>query len=298
MKKILATAILSFSLYACGGDADVSDVKQSDSTSKNQSSKAAISPEVIKSFVDKIPSPMVISSLIKEMGVEYDQGLLNSIDNESKYNNDYRRALNLGIYSTDLGYANIYEKTQDATNLLVGVKDMADALAIGQYFEFEKIKELAKSSDKLDELLRVTEENLQEVNNRLQSNNRSDMTVLIITGGWVEVMYLACNVAKKKRNKDLETTIADQKVVLKQLVELLNYYDSTPKMKALHDELVELEKMFGEIKITLVKGEDKTEAKSETMVVEQGDREEAEMTQENLDKITTKISAIRNKIVN
>jgi hypothetical protein len=298
MKKIFATAFLTFSLFACGdNDPDVSKIKK-DTTGGSKSTKEAISPEVIKSFVDKIPSPMVISSLIKEMGVEYDQTLLNSIDNESKYNSDYRRALNLGIYSTDLGYANIYEKTQDATNLLVGVKDMAEALQIGQYFQFEKIKELAKSSDKLDELLRITEENLQEVNNRLQEENRSDMTVLIITGGWVEVMYLASNVAKKKKNKDLETTIAEQKVVLEQLIALLNFYESSPKMKELHDELVELEKIFKEIKVTYIKGDSKQVEKDGQLVIEQGERTEVEVTQENLDKITAKISAIRNKIVN
>jgi hypothetical protein len=296
MKKIFATAFLTFSLFACGdNDPDVPNV---DTTGRNKSNKEAISPEVIKSFVDKIPSPMVISSLIKEMGVEYDQTLLNSIDNESKYNSDYRRALNLGIYSTDLGYANIYEKTQDATNLLIGVKDMAEALQIGQYFQFEKIKELAKSSDKLDELLRITEENLQEVNNRLQEGNRSDMTVLIITGGWVEVMYLASNVAKKKKNKDLETTIAEQKVVLEQLIALLNFYESSQKMKGLHDELVELEKIFKEIKVTYIKGDSKQVEKDGQLVIEQGERTEVEVTQENLDKITAKISAIRNKIVN
>jgi hypothetical protein len=298
MRKILATVFIFASiLFSCDSDPDVSKI-QNDTTKKAKSGKAPISPQVIKEFVDKIPSPMVISSLIRDMGVEYDQTLLNSIDNESKYNNDYRWALNLGVYSTDLGYANIYEKSQDAINLLVGVKDMADQLKIGQYFEFEKIKELAKSSDKLDELLRVTEENLQQVNAKLQELDRSDMTVLIITGGWIEVMYLACNVAQKKSNKVLESTIADQKVVLDQLITLLNYYDSMPKMRTLHDELVELDKIFDKVKQTFIKGEAKTVEKDGQLIIQQGDITETEMSKEVLDEITAKITAIRNKIVN
>jgi len=233
----------------------------------------------------------------RDIGVDYDQTLLNSIDNESKYNNDYRWALNLGVFSTDLGYANIYEKSQDAINLLVGVKDMADQLKIGQYFEFEKIKELAKSSDKIDELLRVTEENLQQVNTKLQESDRSDMTVLIITGGWIEVMYLATNVAQKKPNKDLESIIAEQKIVLDQLINLLNYYDSMPKMRTLHDELVELNKIFEKVKVTHIKGESKQVEKDGQLFIEQGERTEIEMSKEILDEITAKVASIRNKIV-
>jgi len=297
MKKTFAAAlIISCVLFSCDSDPDVSNVKN-DTTSKNKSGKAPISSQVIKEFVDKIPSPMVISSLIRDMGVEYDQSLLNSIDNESKYNNDFRWALNLGVFSTDLGYANIYEKSQDAINLLVGVKDMAEQLKIGQYFEFEKIKELAKSSDKLDELLRVTEENLQQVNAKLQEADRSDMTVLIITGGWIEVMYLATNVAQKKQNKDLESTIAEQRIVLDQLITLLNYYDSMPKMRALHDELVELYKIFEKVKVTYIKGESKQAEKDGQLVIEQGERTEIEMSKEILDEITAKVASIRNKVV-
>lgn len=298
MKKIFATAlaISSILLFSCDEDPDVSKLKN-DTVAKVKSGKAPISPQVIKEFVDKIPSPMVISSLIRDMGVDYDQTLLNSIDNESKYNNDYRWALNLGVFSTDLGYANIYEKSQDAINLLVGVKDMADQLKIGQYFEFDKIKELAKSSDKLDELLRVTEENLQQVNAKLQESDRSDMTVLIVTGGWIEVMYLATSVAQRKQNKDLESMIAEQKVVLDQLITLLNYYDSMPKMRALHDELVELDKIFEKVKVTYIKGESKETEKDGQLVIEQGERTEIEMSKEILDEITAKIASIRNKVV-
>ncbi|NJO92782.1 MAG: hypothetical protein HC831_30305 [Chloroflexia bacterium] len=244
-----------------------------------------------------IPDPIETASLIKALELRYDKAALNSLDNKSKYATDYKRAVNLGVYSTDLGYANIYEKSQDAINLLVGVKDMADQLKIGQYFEFDKIKELAKSSDKLDELLRVTEENLQEVNTKLQESDRSDMTVLIITGGWIEVMYLATNVAQKKANKDLEATIAEQKVVLDQLVTLLNYYDSMPKMRSLHDELVEMDKIFEKVKVTYIKGDSKQTEKDGQLVIEQGERTEIEMSREILDEITAKIASIRNKIV-
>lgn len=298
MKKV-AYILLMFTFFtftACDDSSDISKVAK-DTTRKVKSGKEAIDKKTIKEFVDRIPSPMIISSIIKDSGIDYDQALLNPVDNESKYVIEFKQALNLGVFSTDLGYANIYEKSQDAINLLVGVKDMADALKIGQYFEFEKIKQLSKSKDKLDELLQLTEENLININNKLYEQDRSDLTVLIIAGGWIEVMYLATQVAQKKPNKQLEQIIADQKIVLEQIVQLLDYYASQSKMRDLHDELVDLQKSFVKIKFTHTEGETKQEEKEGTVVVQQGGSEQAEMSKEVLDEITTKVAAIRSKVI-
>jgi hypothetical protein len=300
MKKLIFLGCFAFSMafFGCGGDADTEDdtPKKKDTTASKP--KAGLSPEVIKDIIGRIPNPTETSSLIKDMGVKYDATLLSNPDNSSKYNTDYRKALNLGIYSTDLGYANIYEQSQDAISFLTGVKDMADGLQIGKFFDFDKIKELAASSDKLDQLMEMTQENLQKMNEQLQQNDRTDMTVLIITGGWVETLYLTVSVAKKQRNKDLETKIADQKIVLDQLVLLINHYETSPKMKALKEDFMELEKIYEQIKVTYTKGDHKAVEKNGQLVVEGSESSDVQMTQENLDGIYKKISDIRNKMVN
>jgi formylmethanofuran dehydrogenase subunit A len=71
-----------------------------------------------------------------------------------------------------------------------------------------------------------------------------------------------------------------------------------PKMRALHDELVELDKIFDKVKQTFIKGEAKTVEKDGQLIIQQGDITETEMSKEVLDEITAKITAIRNKVVN
>ena len=61
--------------------------------------------------------------------------MLNSSDNLSKYNSNYQKALNLGIYGTDLGYTNIYEQNQDGIKYLSSIKSLAEGLNIGQFFD-------------------------------------------------------------------------------------------------------------------------------------------------------------------
>ena len=50
---------------------------------------------------------MEITMLIKEGGAVYDKQELNDHNNVSNYTTNFKKALNLGVYGTDLGYANI-----------------------------------------------------------------------------------------------------------------------------------------------------------------------------------------------
>ncbi len=165
MKKLLLSASLLFLMFACGEDADspgdAGAKRDTTVVGEGNSGKNKLSPDVIKGIIESIPNPIEISFLIKDMGVKYNPAILNSTDKVSSYNTEYKKALNLGVYSTDLGYANIYSQSQDAIGFLTGVKDMADGLNIGKFFDFETIKQLASSSDNMNELLQETTMNLQ-----------------------------------------------------------------------------------------------------------------------------------------
>src|SRR5581483_9857721 len=50
-----------------------------------------------------IPSPIQTALLIKKSGYTYNKAILNGSDNYSHCDTKYKKALNLGIYGTDLG---------------------------------------------------------------------------------------------------------------------------------------------------------------------------------------------------
>src|ERR1041385_544953 len=88
----------------------------------------SIDEEVINGILQVIPSPLEISVLLKKSGTKYNASILNTPDNKSKYNSNYRKALNLGIYGTDLGYTNIYQQNQDGIKYLAAIKELANEL--------------------------------------------------------------------------------------------------------------------------------------------------------------------------
>ncbi len=187
MKRIILKSTLIISFLACSITA--------------QAQTPSIRQEVMNDIIKSIPSSLEISFLIQDLGMRYDRSILNSSDNVSNYNTNYKQALNLGIYSTDLGYTSIYKQTQDVLNYLVAVRDMAEKLKIEKLIDFNVIKELATKSDDLDSLLSVTNINLEVINEYLQESESSDLIILILKGGWLESLYLMCEVAKKQPNE-------------------------------------------------------------------------------------------------
>lgn len=303
IKVFIAALFVAFMLPACGGSNDEKSGKELLEETKKEEETAkvhtpAISKDVLSDIVKSIPSPLEISFLIKDLGIKYDKSILNSSDNIGNYNTPFKQALNLGIYSTDLGYANIYEQTQDAIYYLNAVKDMAEGLNIGQFFDFNTIKELATNSNDLDSLLLVTNTNLEKINDHLQEKNRADLTILILTGGWVEALYLTCEVAKKSPNELLNNRIGEQKIILDQLLLLLSFYEDNKNIKDLIANLNELQKIYDNVKITYEYENSTTKDEGGILVVEDNTSSKINFTSKDLEDILNVSTKIRKQIIN
>lgn len=299
MKNLNTLLIFAMLLTACGGKESKSaeELVNENEKSEKKTSKPAISKEVLSDIVKSIPSPLEISFLIKDLGIKYDKAVLNSADNIAKYNTNYKQALNLGIYSTDLGYANIYQQTQDALYFLTAVKDMSEGLKIGQYFDFNTIKKLASNNNNLDSLLLVTNSNLEKINEHLQEKDRADLTILILTGGWLEALYLTCEVAKKQPNELLNNRIGEQKIILDQLLLLLSFYEEDANIKSLIDDMNELQTIYDGVKITYEYKESQAKEENGILIVEDNTSSKINFTSKDLDNILSVSMKIRKKII-
>lgn len=302
MKK-LPYLFTVFSLFvflfgACTQEKSGEDIDKEEKKNDKTPSGPAISIEVINDMVKSIPSPLEISFLIKDIEIKYDKTVLNAAENAKKYNNDYQRALNLGVYSTDLGYANIYEQTQDALFYLGAVKEMADALKIGQFFDFNTIKKLASTRGNLDTLLLVTTKNLENINDHLQEKKRPDLTILILTGGWLESLYLTCEVTKKQPNELLKTRIGEQKIILEQLLLLLSFYEQkNENIRNLISDFNKLNKIYENVKITYKSDPVVTKEVNGQLVTEGGTTSEIQLTEEDLKAVLETVREIRKKVI-
>jgi len=259
----------------------------------------SISEGVIGDILGRIPSPLEISVLLKESGKKYNGSYLNSPDNISRYNTNYQKALNLGVYGTDLGYTNIYEQNQDGVKYMSSIKNLADGLNIGQFFDIETIGRLATNSKNLDSLLLITTQNFNSINHYLQTQNRSNLSVLFLTGGWVEALNILCEVAAANpSNKELQETIGEQKIILENINLLLSFYkESDQNMAALLADMEQLKKLYDKVNITYTYSESTFEIVDGVMVIKDNSSSAIQITPEDIANIKALISSIRNKII-
>lgn len=258
-----------------------------------------ISEEVIDNLLQEIPSPLEISVLLKESGKKYNVDYLNSPDNIAKYNNNFQKAMNLGIYGTDLGYTNIYEKNTDGLKLMGSIKSLADDLNIGRFFDIETIGRLATNSKNLDSLLLITTQNFNNINHYFQTENRSNLSVLLLTGGWLEAMHITCSVATSDpKNKELNEKIGEQKIILEKIIKLLTVYkDTDSHMASLLTDLQSLEEAYKQVNITYTYKESTFVVVDGVMVIKDNSTTTVDITPEQVAEIKNISSSIRNKVI-
>lgn len=294
--RILIIGILTAFLVCCTAEKKPDDQEFLKSLEATEQ-KTGIDEDVINSILDQIPSPLEISVLLKESGSKFNGTLLNQSENLPKYNNNFKKALNLGVYGTDLGYTNIYGQNQDGIKYISSIKSLADELNIGQFFDVETIGRLATNSKNLDSLLMITTQNFNHINHYLQTQGRDNLSVLLLTGGWLEAMQITCQAASKKPSKELFEKIGEQKIILEQILLLFSFYGDDSNMAGLLKDLEPLKAAYEKITINYTYKESSMEIVNGIAVIKDNSTTTIDITEQNIEEIRTIINSIRTKVI-
>lgn len=292
--------MLSFALLlACTPKNTIDELALKTSLDSLNNATSVINEEAVSSILEQIPSPLEISMLLKQSGARYNRSILNPADNISRYNSSYKKALNLGIYGADLGYTNIYGENVEGIHYLSSIKTLANDLSIGHFFDINTISKLAANSNNLDSLLLVTTQNFNAINHYLQNQNRANLSVLLLIGGWIEAMEIICDVAVQNlHNRELIDRIGEQKIILEQMTLLLSFYKEDPSMAPLHREFEQLKAIFDGIHITYTYVESSMAIVNGVAVIKDNSTTTISITEKDALDIKNKINSIRTNIIN
>jgi len=295
MRIVLLGVITAF-FFSCSSNKKPDDqefLNSIDSTAQ----AVGVDEEVINAILDQIPSPLEISVLLKTSGSKFDGGLLNKTDNLPKYNSNFKKALNLGIYGTDLGYSNIYEQNTEGINYIRSIKSLADDLNIGQFFDVQTIGKLASNSKNLDSLVLLTTLNFNHINHYLQTQGRDNLSVLLLTGGWLEAMQITTQVANKRPSKELYEKIGEQKIVLEQILLLFSFYTDDSNMASLSNDLDALKNAFEKVNINYTYKESSMTIVDGVAVIKDNSTTTIDISEQNVEEIRKIVNTIRTKII-
>lgn len=298
--RFIAVSVLAIFLLSCGPTAK-QDEMEFRSTLQDDS-LASLRPGINDAFVERIlaqiPSPLEVSSLLLASGAPFKPELLSDPENAEKFESNFRRALNLGVYGSDLYYTNIYSKTTQSIELLEPIKRLANDLDIGQFFDLKTMNRLASNSDNLDSLMLVTTQNFNTINEYLQDRKRSELSVLLFTGGWIEALNILCQVyLENPGNTELRDHIGEQKFIMERLILLYPYYVGDQHISELQVEMKKLETAFMPVKIVQTYKESTIEVVNGVGIIKDNNETTITITDKQAAEIARLTMAIRNKII-
>lgn len=284
---------------ACGGNKKPDLAEIEETLNAEEVVLPEISSENIASILSSIPSPLELSVHVQESGIEYNSNFLNDTDNYSNYNSSNKKALNLGIYGTDLGYTNLYSQIQDGLGYLNVVRKLSDDLNIGQFFDFESLKRLTDNSTNLDSLLMITTQNFDNINNHFVKQNNASLSTLLLTGGWIEALHITNQVTlMQMSNNDLRERIGEQKIVLDNIIILLSVYsEHDSNIKILLSEVKKLEAAYANVNITYTYKESTSKIVDGVLEIVSNSTSTVHITDEDINTIAAIVEDIRNKII-
>ena len=256
-----------------------------------------LSEEIMNEVIGNLSSPVEMAGLFKSSGAEFTQRILNNPDNVANYVTSFQRALNLGVFSADLGYINTFDKNNIVVSYLLAVKNLADGIRVGQFFDFNQLSRLATNSANLDSLAEISLTSFNKMDSYLREQNRSNVSSLIVTGAWIEGLYLSTEIVRESGSKEIADRIAEQKNVINILEIILSNYSTEANFSDLLVNIQELKEAYAPVRITTELGEPQRIEKDGSLVFIQAEISTVHYTQEDLTRIMEVITKIRSKIV-
>lgn len=295
MKELSFFLVAAFLVTSCGQrpsenlEVDLGDT---------DSGELQIASETMSDIIQNIASPIEVAAVISSLNIPFSMSYLADPEKLSTSTTSFEMAYSLGALSADLGYLNMYEKTGTAVNYLSSINRLADALQIGQFFDFATIKRLATTSSDLDSLMFISINSFNNMDDYLRETDRSNLSALMIAGVWMEGLYLATQVAEQNSNEDLRTMIGEQKTILNDLLLVLNNFKSEEVIAGYIKDFDAIKAIYADVKITYEKGEPETIEKDGMLMVVQSETSHVLMEDATLQKIIETTNEIRNRQMN
>ena len=285
--------ILVFAINSCG-DAAKSKSSTSESaefeTAKNQMNAD------VNALLSSFPPPSEIPYLLMATGSDFDGTAVNEVSKVDDYTREITKsAINIGIYTTDIGYLISYDKTQSALEYIGACQKLSEAVGVNSVVNLEFMLRFEQNLLNKDSLKTLVDEVSNQSNKLLESTGRLDIASLILSGSVVEGLYISTQLIKNYpedtpseiRDLILEPLIKvviDQKEGLDNLIQIVKKFDDNQTLSSLLMDLNKIKTIYDNELVEI----------SAQIASNKGDM----MLQSKvLDHLTVEISRIRNSFV-
>jgi hypothetical protein len=274
---VLFLAILAtVSLWSCGPKG-----KTEEKSDEFNDAKESLENEV-KQLTYSIPPPCEIPYTLQATGAEYNQSLVNDRKKADAYGTQSdKAAMNLGVFTADIGYLSSYGKTQESIDYLNACKSLADKLGVTGSFDPTMLKRFEDNIGNKDSLCTLLDNSMKRTDEYLKQGNNQKLGALLVTGSFVESLFISTGIIKSydktilpesQKNlilTPLMTLILKQKKSVSEVTKMLSSVDQTGPIPAIVSDFKELETSYNALNIDeLIKNNKGSLALSDKYLIE------------------------------
>jgi hypothetical protein len=267
-KLLIVASFILF--YSCRQDEKSDDVLVEDENTIHAVEETKLNAQNV---FNSLPDRKLVLNLIQENQLAYNPDLLNDPGAVNKYTIEFFKAVNLGIYGTDLNIASSFEQMQESMMFLKCVNMLSGSLGVNNIFDQKLFDRIQTQEGNKDSVMQIVTDAFKKVDETLKYNNRPATSAFILSGCWIEGLYVSCHLSKTVNSEDIIKNILKQKESLKNLIIMLESSNLSDGSKFITDDLRALYRAF-----------------------ETAETKKA-YTQEVLSPITDLVSTIRKRIV-
>jgi hypothetical protein len=253
------SSLIAISLASCGSSSSDKEKNAAEFEDAEENLK-----QQLEELIYSIPSPSEIPYLLQATGAEFNESLINPRTKVDQYaSRTDKAALNLGVYAADIGYLSSYDKTQQAIDYLNAAKTLADNLGVIGSFDVEVLQKFEANISNKDSLTRLLDRTIKQTQTYLADDNRNKLSALVVTGSFVEGLYISTGLVKTYPKdllpddaKNLVLTpiirvILDQKKAVSDMVKMLTStsVEQTEPVTTIATDLKSLESAYAALNI-------------------------------------------------
>jgi hypothetical protein len=256
-----------------------------------------------KKIFYSLPSPLETAVLLKSAGVAYNEMVLNDLANVEQYATKKSKAMNLGIYMTDLSFACLFDQAQTSLKYMDVTKKLATEMGISDAIDEETMKRLEQNLNKRDVVMDIISETFLNSSSYLKENDQQDVAAMVLVGGWIEGLYIGTQMIGDKpvQGNKLVDRIAEQKLSFSIVERMLQ--DNLKNQRGEENrDIIELVNELHSIKVAF----DKIEVQTSAVTIDEGDTAKVTMlksqtkikvTPEAFMELQAAVKSLRNNFV-
>lgn len=235
---IIGIICLSFFFSSCGGSEEGAGTEDFEVTTDTIPSEVRTNFDLVRI---NIPRPWELTSKLSKAKINYNKSFLLSSGKAGNFSSNYQKAIGAGVLGADIYISASYNQPQDALENLNNIGKIATDLGISSAFDTEFLKGLLSSVGKQDTFQLMLDEAFDKAEKNLRSNQRVATAVLIVTGGWIESLYVTVEGLHTnpsgEHTKPIYESISNHSRAFDYIFQLLNEYKSNPDCAKLIQEM-------------------------------------------------------------